>query len=65
MGLGGRAGEEMGDIIDDLKFQFFNSLLPSPQPSPRGTGTARAVTNIACEARERGVSAELQTALGC
>ena len=43
---------------------------PHPNPSlatrantcPRGTGTARAATSIACEARERGLSAEWQTA---
>ena len=41
---------------------FSIDCCPHPNPSPRETGTARAATSIACEARERGLSAELQTA---
>ena len=48
----GRVGEGVGNIIDELKFQFFRCLLPSPQPPPKGTGTARAarqsLTRMVC-----------------
>ncbi len=47
----GEGWRGVSDIIDEPKFQFFNCLLPSPQPLSQ---------------RERGLSAEWQTASkGC